>query len=234
MTTVLTALTVVGAFLLGTQLWFLAEYLLHRFAMHELHGRGIMSREHLEHHVAAGWTFGSTHLLSWAGMLLVGFVAWFPLGWAVVSPEFGLSVAVGWSFGYFFYEFQHAMAHLRAPRGRYTRWLRRHHFHHHFGHPKANHGVSLPIWDRVFGTLETPTTVRVPRRMVQPWMVDETGELRAEYRGDYVLTGTPRVTDGTRRSDRTNAFRSVAPVDDAASLDGAIASDDPTPAGLTR
>jgi hypothetical protein len=36
--------------------------------MHELNGKGIMSREHLEHHVAAGWSFSYIHLLSWAGM----------------------------------------------------------------------------------------------------------------------------------------------------------------------
>ena len=39
------------AFAGGFVLWTLAEYLLHRFAMHDLKGKGIMSREHLEHHV---------------------------------------------------------------------------------------------------------------------------------------------------------------------------------------
>ncbi|HEV7721536.1 MAG TPA: hypothetical protein VGO60_09635, partial [Iamia sp.] len=76
MTTVLTLLL---AFPAGWALWSWAEYMLHRFAMHHLHGKGIMSREHLEHHVAARWHFDRNHILSWTGMLLVGAVLWAPL-----------------------------------------------------------------------------------------------------------------------------------------------------------
>ena len=206
-----TVLTVAATLLVGAFLWTLAEYLLHRFAMHDLKGKGIMSREHLNHHIAAGWTFSYLHLLSWAGMLIVGFVLWMPLGWITVSLPFGLTVAVGWTAGYFFYEYQHAQAHLRAPRNGYETWLRKHHFHHHFGHPMANHGVTLPIWDRVFGTLELPEQVRVPRRMAQPWMLDDDGELKAEFAADYVLVGTAGTDERTAQIDRAKAFASIAP-----------------------
>ena len=206
-------LVLVLAFAAGFALWGLFEYLLHRFAMHELHGRGIMSREHLEHHVAAGWTFSTTHLLSWAGMLLVGFVAWMPIGWALVGFGFGVAVAIGWAVGYFFYEYEHMASHRKAPRTRYQRWLRKHHFHHHFGHPMSNHGVTVPWWDRVFGTLETPDQVRVPRRMAQPWMLDADGELRPEHRDDYELVGTLDRTERLAQLDRARAFASIAPED---------------------
>lgn len=209
-TILLTVLVAVGA---GWALWTLAEYVLHRFAMHHLHGRGIMSREHLEHHVHSSWNFSATHLLSWAGMLLVGIGAWMPLTWWLAGPAAGVGVAVGWALGYFFYEYQHAMAHLRAPSGRYGTWLRRHHFHHHFGHPMANHGVSTPVWDRVFGTLEVPDRVRVPRRLALPWLVDDQGALRAEFADDYVLVGSARSDERTAQLDRARAFASVAPVD---------------------
>jgi sterol desaturase/sphingolipid hydroxylase (fatty acid hydroxylase superfamily) len=208
-----TSLLVALAFVVGFNLWGLFEYLLHRFAMHHLHGKGIMSREHLEHHVAAGWTFSHTHLLSWAGMLLVGFAAWMPLGWITVSLPFGLAVAIGWSAGYFFYEYQHAMAHLRAPRGRYSRWLRKHHFQHHFGRPMSNHGVTVPWWDVAFGTIDRPEVVRVPRRMAQPWMLDDDGEIRPEHAGDYVLVGSTDRTERLAQLDRARAFASVAPED---------------------
>lgn len=197
----------------GAALWTLFEYLLHRFAMHHLHGRGIMSREHLEHHVHSSWTFSHTHLLSWAGMLLVGFALWMPLVWWAASPAAGVAVAVGWAAGYFFYEYQHAMAHLRAPSGRYATFVRRHHFHHHFGHPMANHGVTTHVWDRVFGTLERPGQVRVPRRLALPWLVDDDGELLPEYRDDYVLVGATSSDERTAQLDRARAFASVAPVD---------------------
>lgn len=207
----MTAAGIVGGFVLGFFLWGLAEYLLHRFAMHQLRGRGIMSREHLEHHVRASWQWSSVFLLSWSGILIVGFALWTPLGWVVVGAPFGVALAAGWSIGYFFYEYQHAMAHLRAPKGRYTTWMRHHHFHHHFGHPMANHGVSWPLWDRVFGTYEQPQLVRVPRRLAMAWLVDDTGELRPEFADRYVLVGSATSGERLAALDRARAFASVAP-----------------------
>jgi sterol desaturase/sphingolipid hydroxylase (fatty acid hydroxylase superfamily) len=206
-------LGVVVAFAAGFQLWILAEYLLHRFAMHELHGKGIMSREHLEHHVAAGWSFATTHLLSWAGMLLVGFALWMPLVWVLLSPAAGVAVAVGWAAGYFFYEYQHMVAHLRAPKTAYQRRLRKHHFHHHFGRPMSNHGVTTSVWDRAFGTLDVPDRVRVPRRMAQPWMLGPDGELHEAYTEDYVLVGSTSPDERLAQLDRARAFASIAPAD---------------------
>ncbi|QYG91427.1 sterol desaturase family protein [Iamia sp. SCSIO 61187] len=208
-----TAVTVALAVPAGWAVWTLAEYLLHRFAMHHLHGRGIMSREHLEHHVTSGWSFDRNHVLSWTGMLLVGGVVWAPLGWVLVSPLAGVTVAAGWAFGYFFYEYQHAVAHLRAPRTRYQRLVRRHHFHHHFGAPMRNHGVTIPFWDHVFGTHEAPDRVRVPRRLALPWLVDADGEVRPAFAADYVLVGAAEPTERLLTLDRARAFASVAPAD---------------------
>lgn len=209
----MTLLTVSLGLVAGFLLWGFAEYVLHRFAMHELKGRGMMSREHLEHHVHASWTFSSVHVLSWAGMLAVGLVGWFPLGWTLVSASFGLAVAAGWTVGYFFYEYQHAVSHLRPPSGSYGAWLRRHHFHHHFGHPMANHGVTSPVWDIVFGSLERPERVRVPRRLVLPWLVDDEGRLLTAYRDDYELVGSASSDERLAGLDRARAFASMAPPD---------------------
>ncbi|MGB6058523.1 MAG: sterol desaturase family protein [Microthrixaceae bacterium] len=209
----MTIFTALVALATGWALWTFAEYMLHRFAMHELDGKGIMSREHLEHHVHSGWSFDVTHLLSWTGMLLVGAVVWAPLGWLLAGPTFGVTMAVGWAVGYFFYEYQHMSAHLRAPRNRYERFVRRHHFNHHFGHPKANHGVSTPLWDHVFRTFERPERVRVPRRLALPWLVDETGAIHPEFNGDYVLVGADRADERTAALDRARAFASLAPED---------------------
>lgn len=208
-----TALALLVALPLGWFLWTWAEYMLHRFAMHHLHGKGIMSREHLEHHVTSGWSFSSTHILSWTGMLLVGFLVWAPLAALLVSWTFGLGIALGWAVGYFFYEYQHMVSHLKPPVSRYQRLVRRHHFHHHFGAPMRNHGVSMPLWDVVFRTREQPDRVRVPRRLALPWLVDADGELRPEFAGDYVLVGARDSTDRLAQLDRVRAFASVAPED---------------------
>jgi len=210
MTTVLTLLL---AFAAGWALWSWAEYMLHRFAMHHLHGKGIMSREHLEHHVTSAWSFSTTHLLSWTGMLLVGFLGWAPLTWLIAGPVAALAVAVGWAVGYFFYEYQHMVSHLRAPKTAYQHRVRRHHFHHHFGAPMRNHGVTTGFWDHVFGTYESPDRVRVPRRLALPWMVDADGEILPAFTADYVLVGDADPTERTAMLDRARAFASIAPVD---------------------
>ena len=204
-------LVTLAALVLGAALWTLAEYLLHRFAMHALNGRGIMSREHLEHHVGSGWSFSHTHLLSWAGVNLGGLVRWAPIGWLVAGGP-GLALGAGWCFGYAGYEHQHAMAHLRGPSGRYSAWLRRHHFHHHFCHPRANHGVTTSVWDHLFGTHQRPERVRVPRRLAQSWMLG--GDRHPpELESDYVLVGSTDPSTRAAELDRVRAFASLAPED---------------------
>ena len=171
----LTPLAVLG----GWFTWTLGEYVLHRFGMHEARGKGLASREHLKHHadrdsVLEKWA------LSWTGIILFGLAFGY-----FVTPAFGF----GWVLGYGFYDWQHYWAHRRAPRNRYERWLRRHHFHHHFGHPMANHCVTWPLWDKVFGTYEEPGTIRVPRRMAMIWLVDGDGAVRTEHADDYQVVG---------------------------------------------
>ena len=185
----------------GWFLWTIGEYVMHRFLMHAMKGRGLASREHLEHHanrdsILEKWA------LAWAGVLIVG------LGLATtLHPALG----AGWVLGYGFYDLQHYRAHRRAPRTRYQRWLRRHHFHHHFGHPLVNHGVTWPLWDHVFGTYEAPGRIRVPRRMAMVWLVDDDGAVRPEHAADYEVVGRLQGDDDQATRDRIDAFANRAP-----------------------
>jgi len=197
----------------GWATWTLGEYVLHRFAMHHLRGKGVMSREHLMHHVRATWAFDPLITLAWLGVVLLAVVVWAPIGWLVAGPAAGIGLGAGWIVGYFFYEYQHARAHLRPPRNRYQRWLRRHHFHHHFGAPMANHGVTTAVWDRVFGTWQRPEQVRVPRRLAMGWLLDETGQVRPEHAADYRLVGRRRADAANESADQERAFASLAPAD---------------------
>lgn len=136
---------------------------------------------------------------------------WGTLGLVLGGPVVGASIAMGWIVGYGGYEYLHARAHLVGPSSRYTRWLRKHHFHHHFGHPRSNHGVSIGLWDRVFGTLDVPAVVRVPRRMAPAWMLDADGQVLPDYADDYVLVGTAEADERLSALDRARAFASLAP-----------------------
>ncbi len=130
------------------------------------------------------------------------------------GPALGIGVALGWMLGYLFYEMMHWRAHARSPRGRYDLWLRRHHFHHHFGHPMANHGVTTALWDHVYGTFERPEQIRVPRRLAMRWLVDDAGEVRPEFRDRYLLAGgrpERAAADQRGAEDERRAFANQAP-----------------------
>lgn len=204
------ALLLAGAFA-----WTLGEYVIHRFLMHELRGRGLPSREHLVHHADPEENPGRP-LLSWVGIVVVGAVLFGPAGVALGArlgaPLVGLALYAGWLVGYGAYEQVHNRAHTHAPRGAYGRWVRSHHFHHHHGHPLANHGVTSPLWDRVFGTLEVPDTIRVPRRQAMVWLVDGLGAVKAEHAGRYRLVGPADADARQRALDRARAFANQAPV----------------------
>ena len=195
---------------LGAALWTLGEYVMHRFGMHALRGRGLASREHLRHHAERDSILESWYF-AWAGVLAAGYGLG-SLGAAAVGPV-GAGLGVGWVAGYGFYDWIHWRAHRRPVAHPYERWVRRHHFHHHFGHPTANHGVTSPVWDMVFGTYErVDGPLRVPRRLAMVWLTDDDGEVRARYRGDYELAGSLAWDVGQAEVDRRRAFANRAPL----------------------
>ena len=83
---------------------------------------------------------------------------------------------------------------------------------HHRAGARVCYGVSLPLWDHVFGTWEDPGVIKVPRRMALSWLVDEHGEVRPEYRDRYELVGPTSPDARLDALDRARAFASRAPV----------------------
>lgn len=194
--------------LLGGLSWTAAEYGLHRFAMHEMRGRGLPSVEHLRHHADVTYfSPASKKLASAAGTAVVVY----PVATAIAGPRRAQSFVVGMVATYFGYEVAHRRTHTHPPRGRYGRWARRHHLHHHVGAPMRNFGVTTPFWDRVFGTAVDPAVVTVPRRMAPDWLLDDRGEVRAEYAADFVVKGPRRADREVVERDRVDAFANVAP-----------------------
>lgn len=194
----------------GVVLWSFMEYVLHRFAFHEARGKNYGSREHLRHHGSDDTVLESWYL-SWAGVLLVSMGLIPFLGRSVGQPDLGWGVGIGYLVAYGFYDLIHWRAHRRPYRNRYEAMVRKHHFVHHFHAPLKNHGVTSPFWDHVFGTYVSVDKVVVPRRMALRWLVDETGEVRPEYRDVYELRGRRPLDDAQRDADRELAFANQAP-----------------------
>jgi len=157
-------------FVSGLVLWTLLEYVLHRFAGHA-NGLGkLVRKQHFMHHATPDYFTSLPRKLALAVPVLGALAG---LG-VLLFGAAGLALMLGTAAGWTFYERLHHATHVRGPRNAYGQWARRHHLHHHFQSPKANHGVTSPVWDFVFGTLERPETIAVPRRHVRcfAWLLE--------------------------------------------------------------
>ncbi len=195
----------------GAASWTLVEYLLHRFVFHGSSPKAIGAVEHRQHHARpdyfAPWWQKALAAAAATALMLPGVAL-------VAGAETSLCFTLGFIAMYLLYEVLHRRAHTRPPLGRYGRWRRRNHFAHHFADPRRAHGVSLPVWDRVFGTRLPLDPVRVPRRLAMSWLVDEGGRVRAAFASDYVLVGFAREDEGTRRDDSDAALANRSPASD--------------------
>jgi sterol desaturase/sphingolipid hydroxylase (fatty acid hydroxylase superfamily) len=143
---------------IGLVLWTLSEYLLHRFVFHfkprAPWQERIVFLFHGIHHYQPNC---KTRLvmppvvsipLSFVFYGAVYLVAGVALGaYTWVAPIFS-----GLIFGYLAYDLTHYATHHLPLKGRYLKYLKKHHMLHHFKTPDARYGVSSPIWDFVFGT----------------------------------------------------------------------------------
>ena len=176
----------VGGFVGGIALWTLLEYTLHRWVFHKRLLGKRPAREHLQHHAKVDWFAPWSSKLA----LAVPVLALLSIGAWLLAGRGGAGIPAGTFAGWLVYEWIHRRIHVAAPRNAYERWARAHHLSHHFGRAHANHGVSLPLWDHVFGTYEAPGVITVPRLHAAkfPWLVEERDgrhAVRAPYAGEY-------------------------------------------------
>jgi sterol desaturase/sphingolipid hydroxylase (fatty acid hydroxylase superfamily) len=182
------ALSTAVAALAGVASWTLIEYVLHRFLGHDKRTQpNFFSREHTRHH-GEGNYFAPAWKKALAAVGASAVIA--PVAILLGGVAVGSAYTAGLILMYLSYEWVHLRAHTHPGIGGYGRFLRRHHFSHHFTNPRKNHGVTTPIWDFVFGTFEPVERIRVPRRLAMVWLVDpETREPRDAWSGTYELVG---------------------------------------------
>lgn len=195
------------SFAAGALAWSAAEYCIHRFIGHgprrrrprsilaQLTPSGIAAAfndEHLQHHADPLYFAPSSHKVLAAAVVIGASGA---AASVVMGPVHGWSFALGLGLTYAGYEVIHRRIHTRAGVGRYGRWLRRHHLYHHHKTPRANHGVTSPLWDVVFGTLEALPArepLRVPRKHAPRWALDGQGAIAQRFARDFVLAGAAK------------------------------------------
>ena len=172
----------VMAFTLGATGWSFSEYALHRWVGHGPRKDVEFAREHLTHH-AQRLYFTPTWKKITMALPVLGTMA---VVAGALAGTTGVAGVAGYAVAYAGYEWLHRRLHTHAPRGPVSRFLRRHHFAHHFNGPQTNHGVTSPVWDLVFRTWRDPGVIRVPEKHAMPWLIDEaTGEVFEAYAQDY-------------------------------------------------
>ena len=174
-------------FVSGALSWWALEYVLHRFVGHSKSSQTEFAKEHRRHHSQGDYFAPTTKKIAYTTpvMIVVAVALSFLLG-----PAPAVTFTVGLAAMYTAYEFFHRRLHTHGPSGRFGRWARRHHFHHHFVNPAENHGVTTPIFDKVFRTEAPPVQIPVPRRLAMVWLVDpDTDDVLQEFAADYRLVG---------------------------------------------
>lgn len=171
----------------GVAAWTLAEYAVHRWVMHGPHTTNPVTAEHLDHH---------RHLERTDPLRLDRFLVWPATGGALVavvatgltSTPAALAAGAGFAASYCGYRHLHWCIHHQAPRSAWGRRLRRHHFRHHVGAPRANHGVTTRLWDLALGTAHPDNgPVRLPASLAPRWLVDEAGDALPHFAADFQL-----------------------------------------------
>ena len=177
---------VVVAAVAGAFTWSLLEYLIHRWLGHKFR-RNPFAVEHTRHH-SEGNYFAATWKKAAVATLFAGLTIG-PAIWLLGTVAGGAWVAGFVSF-YVWYEVLHRRCHTHAPVNAYGAWARRNHFWHHYGDVRCNHGVTSPVWDHVFRTHQEPGRIRVPRKMVMPWLIDAgSGAVRSAFSDIYEVRG---------------------------------------------
>ena len=128
----------------GYMLWGLAEYAFHRWVYHQRHS--ILGDAHRIHHDDPGVLIA----MPWFMTTTTVFGLWYLCAVVLRLPLSSAGLA-GWLAGSVWYSLVHHSHHHWDIRQSSLRKLRAHHYiHHEF--PEFNFGVTMRLWDNIFGT----------------------------------------------------------------------------------
>jgi sterol desaturase/sphingolipid hydroxylase (fatty acid hydroxylase superfamily) len=147
--------TWVGLIVAGYLGWTLFEYVLHRWVFHhkvtgtvkDKVGQFLM---HGYHHQFPSdpMRLVAPPLMSWP--LAIG-TAW--LTRLALGADYWLPLYAGFVAGYLAYDWLHYYTHHARPRRGVGKFLKDYHLAHHFRDSDSHFGISTPLWDHVFGTV---------------------------------------------------------------------------------
>jgi sterol desaturase/sphingolipid hydroxylase (fatty acid hydroxylase superfamily) len=146
-----------GWALLGGVSWLLFEYSLHRWVFHwETSGYWSNIAHFLihGHHHITPMDFDRL-VFPPVPAILVGWPFWLGAP-RLLGVHAGYPWLIGFLIGYLVYDMTHFWIHHGVPSGAFLRKQKRRHIHHHYFKPTVNYGISNPLFDVVFKTLDEP------------------------------------------------------------------------------
>ena len=145
----------VALYMAGLAFWTITEYTLHRWIFHyepkSAWGKYLHFMMHGVHHDYPNDTkrlvMPPSLSIPLASLFFVAY--WYVLGPVYAWPFFG-----GFMIGYLCYDEIHYATHHAPMKFGWWQKMQHHHVLHHYHDPEKGYGVSSPLWDVVFGTLD--------------------------------------------------------------------------------
>ena len=152
----LTTATVVAVIVSGLAFWTLTEYLLHRFVFHyaprSTWGKYLHFMMHGVHH---DYPNDSKRLVMPPSVSIPLAALFYGLFTLVLGPAYTAPFFAGFILGYICYDEIHYATHHAPLKFGFWQKVKHHHVLHHYHDPASGYGVSSPLWDYVFGTMDT-------------------------------------------------------------------------------
>ncbi len=162
----LTTSMIVSLFVVGILFWTFTEYMLHRFVFHyepkSSWGKYLHFMMHGVHHE---YPNDSKRLVMPPSVSIPLASLFFGVFTLVLGPMYTAPFFAGFMLGYIFYDEIHYATHHAPMKFGLWQKMKHHHILHHYRNPGRGYGVSSPLWDYVFGTMdpteeESPAEVR--------------------------------------------------------------------------
>ncbi|KAL0407552.1 UNVERIFIED_CONTAM: Dihydroceramide fatty acyl 2-hydroxylase FAH1 [Sesamum latifolium] len=139
--------------------WTLMEYTLHRFVFHIQTNTYLGNTLHyLLHGCHHKHPMDGLRLVFPPAATAIVLMAVWNLIKLVLPASYAPALTGGILLGYVMYDCTHYHLHHAKPNGGLHYQLKRFHMNHHFRNQDKGFGITTTFWDRLFGTLPTPTS----------------------------------------------------------------------------
>ncbi len=147
-------------FCLGIFLWSFVEYLIHRFVFHYVPTQSKWEKinplfyGNFIHNIHHAYPKDPLRLVTPLVVTLPLAVIFYGL-FHIIFASYAPGLFAGFLLGYLGYDLLHAFTHVAPMRSRLGRFLKRYHMQHHYLVEYQSFGVSSPLWDYIFNTVQS-------------------------------------------------------------------------------